>query len=102
MCIVTVEISRPGKARHTHYAVAMEASRIGQARNTHLPSYRSNLMCLCVCVSVCVCVYYMYVVVPVVSVETRIMCTYVSYTVVLVPGDPLSSYSGNFSYWFSL
>ena len=29
------------------------------------------------------------VVVPVVSMETRIMCTYVYYTVVLVPGDPL-------------
>jgi hypothetical protein len=36
-------------------------------------------------------VYYNIVVVPVVMVKTRIMCTYIYYTVVLVPGEPLRS-----------
>ena len=47
-------------------------------------------------------VYYTFVVVPVVRVETRIVCMYlrvyvcVCYTVVLMPGDPLRICSGNF------
>jgi hypothetical protein len=36
-------------------------------------------------------VCYNFVVVPAVIVKTRIMCVYVYYTVVLVPGEPLRS-----------
>ena len=39
----------------------------------------------------CVCVHYTFLVVPVVSMETRRLCMYEYYTVVLVPGDPLGS-----------
>jgi hypothetical protein len=38
-----------------------------------------------------VSVYYNFVVVLAVSVKTRIMCVYVYYNGVLVPGDPLDS-----------
>ena len=31
---------------------------------------------------------------PVVSMETRIMCMYIYYTAILVPGDPLCGYRG--------
>ena len=77
MCIVTVETSQPGQAQYTH-----------------LRSYRGNLQN--------VYVYYSFVVVPVVSVKTRIMFTYLRYvwmyvyhTSVVVSGDSLRSYRGN-------
>jgi hypothetical protein len=47
----------------------------------------------------CVYVYYTSIVVQVVSMETHIMCVcvcmYEYYTVILVPGNPLHSYHGN-------
>jgi hypothetical protein len=47
----------------------------------------------------CLYVYYTSIVVQVVSMETHIMCVcvcmYEYYTVILVPGNPLHSYNGN-------
>jgi hypothetical protein len=63
------------------YAVTVEAPRSGQARHAHLSNYRGNLKNVC----------YNFVVVTTVMVKTGIMCTYVYYTVVLVPGEPLRS-----------
>ena len=46
--------------------------------------------------------YSTHVLVLVVNVETRVMCMFFHYTVALVPGDPLRSYSGHLSYLCSL
>jgi hypothetical protein len=45
----------------------------------------------------CVYLRYTFVVVPIVSVETQIMCMHVYHAVVLVPGDPF--YRGNLTGW---
>ena len=73
--------------REIWYVVTADTLRLVQARHAHLCSYCGNLtnvcVCVCVCVFVCVCVcvcmfvYHTFVVVPVVSVQTRIICTYV-------------------------
>jgi hypothetical protein len=70
------------------YAVTVEILRSGQARHAHLSSYRGNLKNV-------MPVYYNIVVVPAVMVKTRIMCTYIYYTVVLVPGELYVVKSGN-------
>jgi hypothetical protein len=66
------------------YAVTVETPRSGQARHAYLISYRGNLKNV-------MPVYYNIVVVPAVIVKTRIMCTYIYSTVILVPGEPLRS-----------
>ena len=54
------------------------------------------------CVCACACVRYTYVVVPLVSVETRIMCMRVYYTLSLTPRIPLCSYHWNINQYFPL
>jgi hypothetical protein len=46
--------------------------------------------------------YNTYILVSVASVETRIMCMFLHYTVALVPGDPLRRYSGHLNYFCPL
>ena len=82
----------------------------GADRHTHLRSYRGSLATRAGKAQSCTglrwepeeraYVYYTSVVVPVFSVETRIMCIYVHYPLVSLPGDPLRSHRENLKQWF--
>jgi hypothetical protein len=77
--------SNSGRLDTLIYVVTMEASQPLRARYTHVCSYLGNPknVCVCACVCVCVCVRERererdtFVVVPVVTVETQIICMYV-------------------------
>ena len=98
MYVVTVETLLPVQARHIRlHSYAHLLIWVGRTHSWR--SYHGNLKNVCVCVCVCVCTckfaYYTFTVVPVVGVETQIICVYVYYTLVLVPSDPLYNYFGN-------